>query len=532
MTNEETKSEEIAVVEIDSVAFGGAGVARDVHGKVYFVTGGIPGDKVEVEVTRSKKSFSFARISRFVKKSPLRGSSPCPYYGTCGGCQWLDVPYEKQLEWKSKLVKEQFEKNAKKAFSEFSSGNPLKVSINPSGHTLHYRSRISLRVYHEESGKLRFGYFKIGSKTLVGIDRCAIACETINNFLTDLASFHHKTDRLVKFRMEIQYVPFGRVTADKLNNFSVKGTPIFSGSEGGPRLTVLLTPAEGALQDLNPYIDFIDKLADVTMVEVRKKRKVQDRYNYLKNRGYSKKQSAKDKLKKGELSELEASSVKWVPTDEQSSLKTISSQQSLRKSFSSSRTAEYAYMMEHDGQNPYLVSPGGFYQVNLEANLNLRKYVLEKIEKWKPFKIYDIFCGTGNLSLQLLSNERYVEGVELSPSSIECALSSAAYRRELNPGIHYNFYSQDALKQLKQHIERKTSFDAVILDPPREGFYDGVKLLSLLKPQHILYVSCDPSTLARDSEKLVESGYKIQSIEAFDFFPATYHVETVVCFEV
>jgi 23S rRNA (uracil1939-C5)-methyltransferase len=179
---------------------------------------------------------------------------------------------------------------------------------------------------------------------------------------------------------------------------------------------------------------------------------------------------------------------------------------------------------EDDLDVSFFTSPGQFQQVNVALNRALRRLVCEEAEKSKPSSVLDVFCGSGNLSLPLAKRGITVTGVEFSKRAIECA----SFNCEKNHIKNATYESADTEKFLWRELKSGRTYDLVIADPPRDGMYKSLMPLTKLSPKTIIYVSCDPTTLARDLAALTKQGYKIDSIRAFDFFPNTYHVETVV----
>lgn len=173
----------------------------------------------------------------------------------------------------------------------------------------------------------------------------------------------------------------------------------------------------------------------------------------------------------------------------------------------------------------YWTKPGLFQQVNLSHNHTLRRLVKEWVLEKNPKSVLDLFCGSGNLSLGLSNEVSYIEGLELSKDSIHCAQHNLTQNTIKGP----TYLAGDGEKHMWKCARKGENFDLVILDPPRQGFFKGVVPLKMLNPQWILYVSCDPSTLARDLSYICRNGdYKIEKLVALDFFPHTYHIETLV----
>lgn len=167
----------------------------------------------------------------------------------------------------------------------------------------------------------------------------------------------------------------------------------------------------------------------------------------------------------------------------------------------------------------YHTSPGLFQQVNLEQNHKLRSLIQEHVAHLNPKNILDLFCGTGNISLGLADGKRLITGIEYSAKAIEVANHDVAF----NKLSKIQYKAGDCTKFLKTN---KTRYDLVITDPPRMGMKDAIPHLLAMAPRNIIYISCDPSTLARDL-KALNVKYDLTQLTFFDFFPNSYHVESV-----
>lgn len=172
-------------------------------------------------------------------------------------------------------------------------------------------------------------------------------------------------------------------------------------------------------------------------------------------------------------------------------------------------------------------APGIFQQINIDHNHTVRAMVVEAIKKFKPSRILDVFCGSGNLSLALADGQTMIDGVEFSKRAIDVAKHNV-----LTQGINNaNYYSGDTEKFLWRAAKQGIKYDLVIADPPREGMFKALIPLMKIRPKQIIYISCDPSTLSRDLGSLCRSQYKITKFAALDFFPNTYHIESFVILE-
>ncbi|HEX2767868.1 MAG TPA: class I SAM-dependent RNA methyltransferase [Geobacteraceae bacterium] len=172
-------------------------------------------------------------------------------------------------------------------------------------------------------------------------------------------------------------------------------------------------------------------------------------------------------------------------------------------------------------------SNGGFSQVNYQQNLTLIGIVISWAGLTGRERVLDIYCGNGNFSLPLAENAAHVLGVEDYRPSITCARRNCAAYDVKN----ISFQCKDAVSAIKRLVSADDKFDLVFLDPPRTGAAEVVRMIPALQPRAIIYVSCDPATLARDIGTLKKSGYEVIKSRPVDMFPQTYHIESVTLLE-
>lgn len=173
----------------------------------------------------------------------------------------------------------------------------------------------------------------------------------------------------------------------------------------------------------------------------------------------------------------------------------------------------------------YEVSPHSFFQVNPKQTEKLYKEAIEFADISKEDTVLDIYCGIGTISLTAAKKAKSVIGVEIVPEAIEDAKKNA----KRNGIDNAEFYCSAAEDMVPELLKNGTNPDIVILDPPRKG--SDEKTLSAIisaKPERIVYVSCNPATLARDAKFLTENGYTVKKVTAVDMFPHTVHVESVM----
>ncbi|WP_319588318.1 class I SAM-dependent RNA methyltransferase [uncultured Desulfobulbus sp.] len=168
-----------------------------------------------------------------------------------------------------------------------------------------------------------------------------------------------------------------------------------------------------------------------------------------------------------------------------------------------------------------------FFQVNTQQNPRMIELALDLLPLApRPFTALDLFCGMGNFSIPLGLAGAQVTGVEHNRQSIHWAEQNSRTN-----GIRARFIAEGVEPQLHTLVARKTRFDCILLDPPRQGLGKAAALLPLLEPERIISISCDPATLARDLALIGKGGYRISRITPVDMFPQTHHIESVALLE-
>ena len=173
----------------------------------------------------------------------------------------------------------------------------------------------------------------------------------------------------------------------------------------------------------------------------------------------------------------------------------------------------------------FRLSAPAFYQVNHAQAERLYEKAVQLAGLTGNETVLDLYCGTGTITLCLARHAKKAIGVEIVPQAIEDAKFNAAQNGMENA----EFFCMDAGQAAKMLADRRTRPDVIVVDPPRKGVSaDVIEAIGTMAPQRVVYVSCDPATLARDLKLLTAAGYTLQTAEAFDLFPRCAHVETVV----
>lgn len=166
---------------------------------------------------------------------------------------------------------------------------------------------------------------------------------------------------------------------------------------------------------------------------------------------------------------------------------------------------------------------GCFFQVNVQQNMQLITTALHDLDMPSPCTALDLFCGMGNFSIPLALRGASVTGIEHNRRSLHWA-----GRNAVEAGLaSCRFHIGDVEAQLRQLVKRRSRFDCILLDPPRQGLGKAAALLPALAPRQIVAISCDPATQARDLGQIIAGGYRLQHITPVDMFPQTHHIESV-----
>ncbi len=412
------------LLEIGALSHGPDGVARH-EGRVVFVPGTVPGDRVYARVVEERPRWARAEVVRRCDAGAARREAPCAWVDACGGCAWQHVDYAAQLAAKAANVHA-----ALARIGGITGATELPILAAPD--EWRYRHRIRLHV--GPGGTI--GYRRHRSHEIVAIDDCVIADAAIT---AALPLVRDAVPRIGTRLRDVELIANGR-----------------SGVVVAMTATERLAPGDDHVIER-----FITPGTPIVGV-------------HLAGRG-------------------------------------------------SQRTVgDVRVFVMPDDATTIVQRPGTFSQVHPAANRVLVASVKRLVGGGR---VLDLFCGAGNLSLPLARAGSDVLGVDANPAAIADARTSAdaggiaSARFELAPALR--FLSQQGL----------AGADLVVLDPPRSGAAAEVAQLTRLRPRRIVYVACDPATLARDTGTLRRNGYEIGQVQPIDLFPQTPHVETVLTAE-
>lgn len=454
-------------VEITAVAAEGNALAR-VDDMVVFVPYGAPGDIVDIQLGKKRKSYAEGRIVRMVKPGDCRIEPRCSHFGTCGGCRWQHLPYEVQLQCKQQQVTDALTRIAKVELPEIM---PIKGSAN----IWEYRNKMeytfsnrrwltteqmaSGQVFDNRDGA---GFHIPGAfDKVLDIDTC---------WLQD--DFSNRLRKFVK--------NFGRENG--ISFYDLKA------NNGLLRTLMVRMASTGEIMAVMCFGEDNPKAVAKVMDAIR-----------------------------AEFPEI--TSLLYVINLKVND--TITDQEILLHSGK-------PFIEEEMEGLRFRVGPKSFYQTNSLQAYELYKVTRDFAGLTGSELVYDLYTGTGTIANFVSGSARHVIGIEYVPEAIE----DAKVNSQINGISNTEFYAGDMKDVLTDDfIAQHGRPDVMIVDPPRAGMHDDVvKVILNAAPERIVYVSCNPATQARDLA-LLDEKYKVTAVQPVDMFPHTHHVENVVRLE-
>ena len=439
ITQERPARGELLTLDVESLAYGGKGIARR-NGYVVFVSGALPGDRVTAEVTRAKKGYAEAQTKEIVRESPDRVPPRCDHGGEpCPGAPWQGLDYEEQLRHKQTQVED--------ALVRLGGLEGFELEpIEPAVERWRYRNKLEYS-FGERDGELVLGFHARGRWDLiVDAEDCQLASERNNARRNELRDWARSV---------------GLPAYDKRRHEGVfRNLVIREGRRTDQLQSRLVT---SAAEIPRPPVDLH------TIVE-------------------------------GPGSNTDG------PTG----------------------AIGAEYLEEELRGLRFRISHRAFFQTNTEMAERLYGFAGDLAGLTGAERVFDLFCGIGTLGLTLASQAGEVWGVEIVPDAIVDAEKNA----RLNEIENARFRAGDARKEIRPLLEEVGKPDVVVVDPPRAGLSKKIvrRLIECEAPR-IVYVSCNPTTLAPNAAQLTEAGYRLRRVKPVDMFPQTPHIECVALLE-
>lgn len=472
----------MAIYRIDALSPDGRGIIRrGDQEKIIFVSGALPGDTADIALEREHKNFCEARTLSIVQPAPGTIEPACPHAGLCGGCALMRLPYAAQLEAKQGFVHEALTRTGKIA-------SPPLLPILASPASSACRNRVQLAFAREE-GRIRPGMRMAKSHSVVPAKNCL----QLSQAMGDLVS---TVEELVNAAGFTVYTP------PKEERRARSRQAKAAGSAGFLRFCQLRSGLVPDADSLKSAHVLPEKRAFWLI--------------FLTSPGSRQERDALARLATDIL--LSCPNVHAVLHEERASQDMLVRGE--KRIFAMGRpdcSADPALMLMPLLGKGFLTDAADFFQVNEQAADLLAAHAADLVT---DAPLLDLYCGAG--APGLLMRADYAAGIEYSASSIAMARKNA-----LRLGKTATFYAGDAARVLQSHELRSLAVSQVLCDPPRAGMDPKViSWLAAHRPARIVYISCNPVTLARDIRAL-QPAYTLTSAQPLDMFPQTPHVETI-----
>jgi 23S rRNA (uracil1939-C5)-methyltransferase len=406
---------------LEKHTYGGDAMGRLDDGRAVFVPFGLPGERIRIRLTEEKKNFARGEIVEILQPSKERIIPKCKHFGECGGCHYQHVPYEKQLQIKTDILRDQLRRIGKIE-------NPPVSQMVACPNPWNYRNHVQFHL--TEQGEL--GYSCSADKIYLSekklpITECHLPEPPINELWPQL-----------KFE----------------SNADIERVSIRAGDEDLMLILESDSPEPPDLE-IEAGISVVHLYEDNTVVI-----------------------AGNDNIAIG--------------------------------------------ILDRD----FRVSAPSFFQVNTLMAEKMVSHLIANLPITQSSVLVDIYCGVGLFSAFFASKCKTVIGVESSPSACEDFVFN------LDEFDNVELYEGLAEEVLPNLVGRIANPPYILVDPPRAGLDKQViDAILKLEPQMVAYVSCDPSTLARDAARLIHGGYKLRDVTPFDLFPQTFHIESISIFE-
>lgn len=436
-------------LDISSMSHEGRGIAH-VDGKVVFVDGALPGEKVSANYVRRRSSFDELRTASVLVASPLRVEPACRFAGVCGGCSLQHMDSTAQIEFKQSVLLEQMQ--------QATGGELVDVDILPTlrDQDFHYRrkARLAARFVSKKGGAL-VGFREKYSSFIAEMDDCEILVDEVACLIAPLRELFSDLD--------------GKMEIPQIEVAVGESAP----EESAPKVVALVVRhlAELSAADSEAFTRFAQQRG----VEL-----------YLQPGGN------------------ETVARLWPQAD----------------------SDRLRYFLPDFGLELGF-HPMDFTQVNAGINRRIVRRAIDLLALTRDDSVLDLFCGLGNFTLAAATLAGSVVGVEGSEEMVQRGGENATKNGLSNT----EFFAANLAKPFADESWGQRKYNKILLDPPRSGALEIIPEVAALGASRIVYISCNPATLARDTAELIKAGYVLRSAGVMDMFPNTTHVESMAVFD-
>ncbi|MFO0357076.1 MAG: 23S rRNA (uracil(1939)-C(5))-methyltransferase RlmD [Sphingobacteriaceae bacterium] len=435
---------------------------------VVFIEGAVPGDVVDVMVHRKKNSYAEAKAIKIVSPSPYRIDPKCEHFGTCGGCKWQSLDYSRQLYFKQKYVSDAFTRIGKLTFDQI---DPILANKD----VYYYRNKLEFSFSNKKwlTNEEIKNDVEVANKNALGFH-----IPGLFDKILDINNCYLQAEPSNSIRLAIREYAFKNdLTFFDIRNKAGFLRTVMIRTTSTKQVMVVLSMFENREEEMLALCEYLKvKFPLITCLQ------------YVFN-------------------------PKGNDTIQDLDIKTYHGSD--------------AIVEEMEGLK-FNISAKSFYQTNSDQAYELYKITRDFAKLDKDDLVYDLYTGTGTIANFIARSCKKVVGIEY----VEAAVKDAFKNSELNGITNTGFFAGDMKNVFTEEFVFKNGKpDVIITDPPRAGMApEVVDVILKLSPKRVVYVSCNPSTQARDLA-LMEGLYNIVKVQPVDMFPQTAHVENVVLLE-
>lgn len=459
-----SKKEKIVEIKLTGITHKGESIGRTEDGIVVFVQGAVPGDKALVSLSRKRKGVWNGYVKEITEKSIDRVRPVCDHFDYCGGCSWQNLSYSKQLELKEQTVRDAILRIAKVEVNQF---DPILGCQQE----YYYRNKLEFTFSNRRwllPSELNSEFNEL-NKNALGFHRPGVFDKIV-----DIQKCHLQIDISNQIRNSVKEfcIQNDYTFYDVKNHTGFVRNLVIKTNEKNQAL-VLFSFAEENHERIQLLFDFLkEKFSEICSAYYA--------INTKKNDSW-----------------FDLLCIKAYGDD---------------------------FLLTSLHHAKYCIGPKSFFQTNRLQAEQLYSLVKEYAQLNGSETVYDLYCGVGSIGIYVADSVSKVIGIEEIPEAIEDAEINA----QLNKLTNCNFLTGDVKNLLNEELKNKYGHpDLVIVDPPRTGIHpEVIETLINFAPMKIVYVSCNPSTAARDFA-LFNSAYNIEKLRPVDMFPMTNHIELV-----
>ncbi len=457
---------DIYQIKIEDISEEGMGIGH-VDGMAVFVKDTVTGDLADVKIVKVMKNYAFGRLEKLIEASDVRCEAKCPVARQCGGCIIQHMNYSAQLDMKKSRVINCLKRIGKVENAEELCEGILGMEEEP----FHFRNKMQFPIGLDREGRAAIGFYAQRTHSIIPIDNCLTGHPVNKNIIAAVKQYIDECtvgvydEETGKGLLRHLITRVGFATGEVMVALVVNGDSV-------PNKDKLLELLGGAVDEYNA--------------------------------------SAEKKL---------ALKSVMVNINKQKTNRIIG--------FESKCIFGEDHIFDYIGDVKFRISVESFFQINAYQTERLYGRALQYAKLSGEENVWDMYCGIGTISLFLAGKAKEVYGVEIVPQAIEDAKQNA----ELNGFSNTSFYvgkAEDVVTDIYSTGGQGSKADVIVVDPPRKGCDEKLlETISSMSPDRIVYVSCNPATLARDVQILSRKGYELKKFTACDMFPHSGHVEVV-----